>query len=527
MPDERGKLFARHAVELGYVTREQLDDAIATQKTVAGLGLAETLSHVLVTKRVITHEQHQDIENRIALQSGEARIVGGYEVIEKLGQGCMGAVYKARRVDDRLLVALKILPPSLATPTHVARFRREADVVRSLEHPNIVGYVEFGHDSKRDCDYCALELVEGEDVASMIARLGRVGQGDTVVIARQIADALQHAHNHGLVHRDIKPANIMLLPSGIAKLLDLGLARPAADPSARHTQTGMFVGSPDYASPEQSRGEQDIDTRSDIYSLGASMYHMVCGQPPFTGGTALEVLRRHQTVAPVPPVREQPDAAPEADAAEGAFELAETFRREHPDSRAQWPQRYQDVIDRFPDSVQAARARLKLVEFDGAKRPAATARIEERAFLQPAVNVSVWIAGECPEKHTFVQHPWYDDVDYDLFSANDWLSHYSTETPGKVVYTFEVKTAASYVFHIRANPMSATMQWQLDWGEWTTIDFGSVPRDAYFNVAAEAAGRRAVPRRERLQALQTDALGRGRAHLCAHGRSRGHARPSI
>jgi formylglycine-generating enzyme required for sulfatase activity len=141
--------------------------------------------------------------------------------------------------------------------------------------------------------FCALELVEGEDLAKRITRLGRLTEDEALSITNQIAMALQHAFYNGLVHRDVKPENIMVTADGTAKLLDLGLARPANQEATRLTESGMFVGSPYYASPEQALGEREIDTRADIYSLGATLYHMVTGKPPFEGTTALAILQKH------------------------------------------------------------------------------------------------------------------------------------------------------------------------------------------------------------------------------------------
>ncbi|MHC4502644.1 MAG: serine/threonine-protein kinase, partial [Planctomycetota bacterium] len=294
MPDEKDTVLGRLAVERGYATQPQVDEALTAQKAAAAAaGVTIPLAQVMVGKEMLTRDQAQELVNAVAVETGEARLVAGYEVISKLGQGGMGAVYKAKHPTTGLYVALKVLPPSLATGELVKRFQREAEIVRKLKHDNIVGCVEFGFDKRRKLHFCALELVEGEDLAKRIKRSGKLTEDEAVSIACQIAGALQHAYANGLVHRDVKPENVMVTADGTAKLLDLGLARPADTEATRMTQSGMFVGSPYYASPEQALAERDIDIRSDIYSLGATLYHMVTGKPPFEGGTALAILQKH------------------------------------------------------------------------------------------------------------------------------------------------------------------------------------------------------------------------------------------
>ncbi|MHC5058473.1 MAG: serine/threonine-protein kinase, partial [Planctomycetota bacterium] len=292
----KDSVLARLAVERGYLTQEQLDEALETQrKAREELGMDQPLVQVLLGKRLLSADQAQELRNATAMETGEARLVAGYEVVSKLGQGGMGAVYRAKSRQTGQFVALKILPPSLATDDLVRRFEREAEVVSKLDHKHIVGCVEFGFDPRRKVHFCALELIEGEDLEKRIARLGVLSEEEATRITYQVSQALQHAFFNGLVHRDIKPPNIMVTKDGTAKLLDLGLARSANMEVTRLTQTGAFVGSPYYASPEQATGESDIDIRSDIYSLGCTLYHMVTGKPPFGGTTVIQVLQKHLT----------------------------------------------------------------------------------------------------------------------------------------------------------------------------------------------------------------------------------------
>jgi len=291
MPEDKDTIVARLVIEREYLTQSQLDDALETlRKARDEMGMDMPLLQMLQSKNLLTPDQTQEIRNAASVETGEARLVGDYEVIGKIGAGGMGAVYKAKQARSGEYVALKILPPSLASEDMIARFKRESQMVRDLDHENIVSCVEFGYDPRRKCHFCALELIEGEELGDKITREGVLSETEALSITRQVAMALQHAYFNGLVHRDVKPANIMVTADGTVKLLDLGLARPANAEATRLTQTGMFVGSVYYASPEQAKAESDIDTRSDIYSLGATLYHMVTGKPPFEGGSTAHIL---------------------------------------------------------------------------------------------------------------------------------------------------------------------------------------------------------------------------------------------
>jgi serine/threonine-protein kinase len=153
--------------------------------------------------------------------------------------------------------------------------------------------IEFGHDTRHDFHFCALEYVDGENLGQIIRTRWQIPEKESIDIIRQVATALEYANLSNLIHRDVKPENVMVTAQGEAKLLDLGLARRTAKEATRLTDSGIFVGSPYYASPEQVLGDQKIDIRSDLYSLGATFYHMVTGRPPFGGTRTFEVLQKH------------------------------------------------------------------------------------------------------------------------------------------------------------------------------------------------------------------------------------------
>ena len=220
-----------------------------------------------------------------------AALVERYAIERELGQGGMAVVFLAQDLKHRRAVAIKVLRPELAVALGAARFLGEIETVANLAHPHIVPLYDSGEAA--GFLFYVMPFVEGESLRDRLNREKQLPLDDALQIAREAADALSYAHSRDVVHRDIKPENI-LLESGHAVVADFGIARAiTAAGRAKLTETGIAVGTPAYMSPEQGAGSQELDGRSDIYSLGCVLYEMLAGHPPFTGGTAQEMLARH------------------------------------------------------------------------------------------------------------------------------------------------------------------------------------------------------------------------------------------
>lgn len=213
--------------------------------------------------------------------------IPGYRIEDVIGRGSTGVVYRARQLAVDRAVALKVLHPELAGKGNaIRRLQREARTTARLTHPSIVSAIDMGETRGRW--WYAMELVEGESLAERLRTKGKLSERETLRLVIPLVEALQHAHEHGVVHRDVKPANILVDTEGRPHLVDLGLALVEDDPAI--TRHGGTLGTPHYLSPEQARNPANVDIRSDIWSLGATFYHAVCGRPPFVGASVAEIL---------------------------------------------------------------------------------------------------------------------------------------------------------------------------------------------------------------------------------------------
>jgi serine/threonine protein kinase len=257
-------------------------------------------------------------------------VLAGFEILEEINRGGMGVIYKARQTGLNRLVALKVISPErLGHPETMARFRREVQAAALLSHPNIV--TVYHTDLDGPWPYLAMEYVAGIDLYRLVQQVGPLTVEEAFYYAQQAAQGLQHAFEQGLVHRDIKPANLMVTPSPLekitgsttqtprVKILDMGLARvvtagEGGEQAGSLTQAGEFLGTPDYIAPEQAEDSRRADIRSDLYSLGCTLYFLLTGEVPFPGTGLIQKLRR-QLLEPPPSVRtKRPDVPAEADA---------------------------------------------------------------------------------------------------------------------------------------------------------------------------------------------------------------------
>src|SRR5512144_1170466 len=240
-----------------------------------------------------------------------------YELGEILGFGGMSEVHLARDVRLHRDVAVKVLRADLARdPSFYLRFRREAQNAASLNHPAIVAVYDTGEErgsSGETLPYIVMEFVNGRTLKEVLAVEGRLMPRRALEITADICAALEFSHRHGIIHRDVKPGNVMLTQTGQVKVMDFGIARALASGATTMTQTSAVIGTAQYLSPEQARGEA-VDARSDVYATGCVLYELITGHPPFVGDNPVSVAYQHVREDPRPPSQSNRDVSPPVDA---------------------------------------------------------------------------------------------------------------------------------------------------------------------------------------------------------------------
>ena len=297
--------FGDVALALALITPAQLEAGLRKQADLRTSGAKSRLGETFMLLKVLDLEQVKQVlsEQRKRRQAEADRKLpaerfGEYQLVERLGEGGMGAVYKSHDVLTGRVVALKVLRKGLGLDKQfVARFDREIKAAERLEHPHIVATLGCG--ILKGIQYLAMEFIDGENLYQRIQKVGALPETEVVRIALGIAKGLEHAHRQGLVHRDVKPENVLLGQDGSVKLADLGLAKSVYGDS-HLTQTGEVVGTPYYLSPEQAMGIREIDGRADLYALGGTLYHALTGRVPFDAPKALDILMLQIKEQPVP-----------------------------------------------------------------------------------------------------------------------------------------------------------------------------------------------------------------------------------
>jgi eukaryotic-like serine/threonine-protein kinase len=387
------------ATEMILVTRTEVDFCREQQKQASDPN-SRSLSDLLIEHNFLTVNQAKRI--RQVVIDGKSSRIPGYELLAKVGKGAMAEVFKARQISLKRIVAIKILPKKMSdNRDFVDRFYKEGQAAARLSHNNIVQAIDVG-ESPDGFHYFVMEFVEGKTLYDLMAPPPQ-GEGksfseaEALDIGIQMADALAHAHERGLIHRDVKPKNIILTPQGVAKLTDLGLARQMDDKRAAEMEAGKAYGTPYYISPEQIRGDMDIDFRADIYSLGATLYHLVTGRPPFEGETPAAVMHQHLKQALVP--ADHVNTALSAGVGE-IIDVAMAKRRE--DRYQSTEQMLEDL--RLVRNNEAPKYARRVVDFESLAKieetgktvdlvPNPTTNLPDSSWKHPQTLMLAWAAG--------------------------------------------------------------------------------------------------------------------------------------
>lgn len=333
-------VLGRLAVEQGLATSEEVDTCLRQQREKSkdsGEINQHSLAELLVAKGVLTPNQVTRLRPQAEEQKANQQLPG-YQIIRRLGAGAMATVYLAKQLSLDRLVAVKVLPQKFSSnPDFVNRFYAEGKAAAKLNHANIVGALDVG--KAGEYHYFVMEYVQGRTVHDDIVANKHYPEAEAVEIILQVTSALEHAHKAGFIHRDVKPKNIMITEQGTAKLADMGLARAVSDREAAEAEQGKAFGTPYYISPEQIRGEVDVDFRADIYGLGATFYHMVTGQVPFDGPNPSSVMHKHLKADLIPADHLNPKLSA------GIAEIIDTCMAKDRD------QRYRSTTDLLQDLV--------------------------------------------------------------------------------------------------------------------------------------------------------------------------------
>lgn len=302
MPEENDSIdFVTVALAHRLVEREEVERCQDLLERERAQGRSDRrLEDILIEEEVLTEQEIWAVRKAQSRMTRDAkalgRRIGGYEILGKLGEGGLGVVYKTRQLSMGRIVALKVLHDKwVADEEFRKRFLVEARLVGRLSHQNLIQVFDVGR--YRETYFYSMEYVDGETVEDILDRDGAMPVLQSLDIIFQLVRAIQYLNQFNIVHRDIKPGNVMLSSAGVAKLGDFGFVKSNLDGII--SSEGEILGTPDYISPEAAMGAEDLDFRSDVYSLGATFYHMLAGKPPFKGSPS-EVMEKHIKEQPSP-----------------------------------------------------------------------------------------------------------------------------------------------------------------------------------------------------------------------------------
>ncbi|MBN1394706.1 MAG: serine/threonine protein kinase [Pirellulales bacterium] len=304
--DNESSTFERCAIASGLLTKEQIEAArdnvrwsSEDEPDPSGPPSDRMLADRLIEMKLLNPWQ------AVQLLEGRTKFnLGPYQIIDSIGQGGAGQVFKARHAKIGRVVAIKVLPREKSTPEAIANFTREIRSLAALDHPKLVAALDAGEDG--NVLYLVTEFVPGQDLRKLVRDRGPLEMPAAASIISQVAEGLKYAHQQGIVHRDVKPGNVLVAPDGSAKLSDLGFASPLNDSAADDPRRGKIVGTADYLSPDQVRDPWNPTPGWDIYSLGCTLYYAVTGKVPFPGGTTADKARAHCELRPLDPRRLNP-----------------------------------------------------------------------------------------------------------------------------------------------------------------------------------------------------------------------------